>query len=128
MAYHARWKTVGTKAAKRKPIESLGVYEIPDDAIRLVEDITTLEIMQSMLDRLQATSFVAQGAMDYSDRKDEAYKTLRRLAFLINLMKRIAEGNLTNEFLAGVRIKPRPNKQTISDVLQLLTEGFGRAD
>lgn len=110
-------------STKRYRRLELGSYVIPEDALWLAEDIATLEIMASLLDRLKPTSFIPYSDANYADRKNEAYKTIRRLAFIIQYMKRTAEEILVREYLAGCKIK-RPYRQSIAEVYQLLMEGF----
>jgi len=116
-----RWKLIG-RVERKKPKRLLGVYEFPDDAIWLVQDICTLEHMQAMLDRLQERSFVERGITDYQLRVAEARKVLRRLAYLITSLKQIAESNLARDY-SGVKAT-RPHRQTIAEVWRLLLEGF----
>ena len=117
----AKYKVIGKVT---KPKHLLGVYEIPDDAIWLVQDIATLEIMQTLLDRLQERSFVARGDASYAERKTEAWKVMRRLAFVISLLKEVAEQNLVHDYLGGAKIPRRKPRQSIAEVWQLLWEGF----
>jgi hypothetical protein len=88
----------------------------------MAQDIGTLETMSAMLDRLQARSFVEPGDRSYPERVNDARKSLRRLAFLINLLRQIAERNLADNF-TGRKIT-RLHKQSIADVWQLLLDGF----
>lgn len=119
-----RWKVVGKAEKRPKPKHLLGVYDVPDEALRLAEDIQTLELILILLDRLNERSFIATDAKDYNGEKLEAAKALRRIAYLIGTMKRICEKNLCYDFLAGERIKPRERRQTIADVYQLLLDGM----
>ena len=117
---HQRWKVIG-RTERKKPKHLLGVYEVPDEAVWLAQDIATLEHMQAMMERLQATSFVERSAVDYQTRKAEAYKTLRRLAFIIEALQRVARSNLVDYSDSKAR---RPQRLTIAEVWQLLLDGF----
>ena len=104
------WKKIG-QVEQRRPL--LGVYDIPVEAMWLTEDIQTIEDMMRLMDRLQA-------------RTQEQRKTLRRLAWIMGTLKREWDQQLLYEYLAGVKLKPRPMPQTLSDVWRLISEALER--
>jgi hypothetical protein len=94
--------------------------EISVEAMRLVEDIQTLEDMLHLLGRIQEESIARDDPRNYKAAKEEAYQALRRVAFILGEFQRIASDKLRYEYLSGERIKPRQKRQTLADIWELL--------
>ena len=83
----------------------LGKYRIPVEALRLSEDIQTLELILKLVNGLDARTI------------SDDFRTVNNLKTILTGAKRIAEYNLRNDYLAGKRPKREP-KETMRDVWQ----------
>ncbi len=77
-----------------------GVVEVPDAALRLAEDIQTLDDMLTLLGRVEASSVVrADGQGNYDAARQNAVEALRKCAFVIGELKRAGWDNLRRLYL-----------------------------
>ena len=105
----------------------LGTYHIPVEALRLTEDIATLETILTLFEKLSARSFAELKTTytkpGFTKAMSENHKLMRKAGFILASMKRIAEQNLAHDFLTG---EPPPRKrrrrQTLADVWRILNE------
>lgn len=118
-----RYKVVG-KTAPRKPKRPDEVRTVtPIEAIWLAEDIQTLEDIGRLVARLHDRNFVPAGTTDWDAGVIESQKTLRRLKFIVGNLQYIAEEKLRREYLAGVKLPPRPQARTLGDLcIELLDD------
>lgn len=109
--------TIATPDTKcRACHREFGKYDMPEEAFRLREDIQTLGDMLNLLDRIDATSIARNDFYHYKEVKEEAYQSMRRVAFIIGEFQRIARDKLRDNFLAGERSKPRVKPETVADI------------
>ena len=94
---------------------------VPQEAIELIEDIQTLELILGLLEKLRGTS-VTVPTRNHQQAALEARQMLRRVGYLISGMQRIAEDNLRFHHLVGQRVKRGRGRQTLADVWQTLIE------
>jgi hypothetical protein len=94
-----------------------GVYEIPDEALRLAEDIQTIELVIDLINKLDSRTF---------NSNDEAGTAIRRLNFILSAIRYQAWDRLRRDF-TGSKVKPRRKPQTLADVWQILFEGKDKA-
>ena len=99
----------------------IGESVIPNEAIELIEDIQTLELILDLLEKLRGTSLTVP-TRDHQQAALEARQMLRRVGYLISGMQRIAEDNLRFHHLAGQRVQRARGRQTLADVWQTLIE------
>ncbi len=96
---------------------SHGDTHIPEDAIRLIEDIQTLNQILNLLGNISDRS-IAIPRPDYAMSVIEARQMLRRVGFLVSGMHSVAQDNMRYEYLAGKRMAPKHRRQTLADVWQ----------
>jgi hypothetical protein len=80
----------------------LGKYRIPSEALRLSEDIQTLELILGLL-----------GGLDVATISDD-FATVRHLKILIHAAIRGAQHKLRSEYLAGKPLKVAQREKTVA--------------
>lgn len=81
----------------------LGKYRVPVEALRLAEDIQTLDLILKLLDGIDSKTI------------DDDYATARKLKIVLTGAKRLAEETLRFDYMAGKPIS-RGVKGTMRDV------------
>lgn len=97
----------------------VGTYEIPDEAVTLIEDVQTLELILKLLETIRERSVIPSG-FNHDKNKTETQRMLRRVGFLIASMHGIAQDNLRYDYLGGKPIRPKAKRQTLADVWQII--------
>jgi len=88
---------------------------VPIDALRLAEDIQTLELVIDLLGKVDPSIF--------HDEKNEAMNTLRRVSHIVMAVRNKARDQLRYTYLVGSKpLKPRHKLQTLADVWEILRD------
>lgn len=86
------------------------------EAITLVEDIQTLELINELLGKLDKRTL--------SDDENEAGLSLRRMSFIVMACRNKARDRLRHFWLAGEVIPYRDKPQTMSDIWAMMKESL----
>ena len=82
------------------------------EAIFLIEDIQTLELIEYLLSRLDKRTL--------SDDDNEASTTLRRIAFVVSACRNKARTKLAHFWLCGEVVPQREKPQTLADIWAII--------
>ena len=88
------------------------------EAMFLIEDIQTLELINTLLGRIDKRT--------WSDDDNESGLTLRRLSFIVWACRNKARDKLTSFWLAGEYVKPRKKPQTLADIWEIIRKSLDR--
>lgn len=88
---------------------------IPGEVIDLIEDVQTLDLILSLLEKLRDRSFIVPKE-NFSMSTIEAQQMLRRVGYLLSGMQRVVQENLRYEYLSGKRMAPKHRRQTLADI------------
>ncbi len=84
------------------------------EAMKLIEDIQTLELINELLCKLDKRTL--------SDDDNESAMTLRRMSFIVLACRNKARDTLRHFWLAGEYVKPRVKPQTLADIWEIFRE------
>lgn len=92
----------------------IGEYVIPDEALRLSEDICRMESVLDLLAKIDPASL--------SNSPRNGYFTRRRLIAVVAAWKTFANNKLSKTYLGGKQIKRKPNPTDAEVWLMLIND------
>jgi len=110
----SKYKVIGKPKHWGKPAEPghKPDYLVSDEALKLAEDIQTIELVMELLGRLDTRTI--------NDGRNESGTTIRSLHFVLMACRNNARDKLRCDYLAGRPPIQRPKSQTLADVWEIL--------
>ena len=97
-------------ATETRKVLQVDEYDIPEEAIALIEDIQSFELILDLLSQVREKSISAN--------HQAAYLMLRRAKGLIGGLHTIAQDRLRKGFLAGKRLRTKAKSRPLQQLWQ----------